>query len=160
VAPVVCVGRIATHARLPDGRFNLLLTGLRRASLRRELPAKRLFREAQVELLDDRYSTAGAQRRTQYRDELRDIFLRRLPPASAAREQFDQMFARSLSLGTLLDVVAYAVGWPVDFKQQLLEELEVDRRAELLLNRLRRLDQEPMSSDDSRWTWPPRFSDN
>jgi Lon protease-like protein len=160
VAPVVCVGRIATHARLPDGRFNLLLAGLRRAAIRHELPAQHPFREAQVELLEDRYSAAGAQRRTEYRDELRDIFLRRLPPASAAREQFDHMLGRSLPLGTLLDVVAYAVAWPVEFKQQLLKELDVDRRAELLLDRLRRLDQEPSSGDDSRWTWPPRFSDN
>jgi ATP-dependent Lon protease len=161
VAPVACVGRIATHVRLPDGRYNLLLAGLQRAAIRRELPPKRPFREAQVELLEDCYSAAGAELRTTYRDELRDIFLRRLPPATAAREQFDQMMSRSLPLGTLVDVVAYAVGWPVEFKQHLLEELDVDRRAALLLDRLRQLDQPPSSpGDDARWTWPPRFSDN
>jgi ATP-dependent Lon protease len=159
VARVICVGRILTHARLPEGRFNLLLAGVQRAAIRRELPSGRLFREAQVELLEDFCPPSGAQRRERLREELRVAVAERLPAVVTVREQFEQMLSRPLALGTLVDVIAHAVGWPVEIKQQLLEELDVDRRATLLLQRLRRLNDEP-TTDASRWTWPPRFSDN
>src|SRR5262249_61215492 len=35
---VICVGRIVAEKRLPDGRFNILLRGVSRARVRRELP--------------------------------------------------------------------------------------------------------------------------
>lgn len=38
IRPCVCVGMIARHDKLPDGRYNLLLQGLARASVRHELP--------------------------------------------------------------------------------------------------------------------------
>src|SRR5688572_11857794 len=37
IAPVVCLGKIMAHERLPTGRHNILLRGLRRAAIRREL---------------------------------------------------------------------------------------------------------------------------
>jgi Lon protease-like protein len=161
VAPVVCVGRIATHVRLPDGRFNLLLAGLRRAAIRREAPPERPFRVAQVELLEDRYSPAGEAAREAIRGELTSVLARHLPGSAAGREQLEQMIGARLPLGTLLDVIAHASAWPVEFKQQLLEELDVDRRAALVLERLRRVSDEPSTFDGPPpGVWPPRFSDN
>lgn len=161
LAKVVCVGRIVTHARLPDGRFNLLLAGVQRAALVRELPPVKLFREAEVTLLDDVYPDADAERRVRLREELREIVARRLPAAAAVREQFEQLMSRPLPLGTLVDVIAHAVSWPVELKQQLLEELDVDRRATLLLERLRNWGESPFSPNaPPAWQYPPKFSDN
>jgi Lon protease-like protein len=161
VAPVVCVGRIATQVRLPDGRFNLLLAGIQRAAIRRETPPERAFRVAQVELLEDRYSPEGEAAREAIRDELTDVLARHLSSGAAAREQLDQMISARLPLGTLVDVIAHASAWPVEFKQQLLEELDVGRRAALALERLRRLGDEPSTFDGPpHGAWPPRFSDN
>ena len=39
IKPCVCVGYIARHERLPDGRYNILLQGLCRARVANELPA-------------------------------------------------------------------------------------------------------------------------
>src|SRR4051812_17609204 len=37
IEPVVCVGRILSHERLPDGRYNFLLQGVMRARIAREV---------------------------------------------------------------------------------------------------------------------------
>ena len=42
IYPVTCVGRVMTHSRLKDGCYNILLLGLRRATVIRELPAGRV----------------------------------------------------------------------------------------------------------------------
>src|SRR5262245_36186596 len=46
IAPVACLGKILSHERLADGKFNLLLRGVSRAAIRREHPAERAFRQA------------------------------------------------------------------------------------------------------------------
>jgi len=70
VASVICLGRILSQAKLPDGRFNLLLAGVQRAVIRRELPPTQLFREAEVDLLEDEYPSAGLENRVRLREEL------------------------------------------------------------------------------------------
>jgi len=51
--PVVCIGQILQHQRLPDGRFNIALQGVCRARIHHELPVEggRLYREAVLEPL-------------------------------------------------------------------------------------------------------------
>src|SRR6476620_3672795 len=51
VAPVACVGKVVAHERMPTGRHNILLRGLKRAAIQRELPATSAFRRADVEWL-------------------------------------------------------------------------------------------------------------
>ncbi|MGE3106755.1 MAG: LON peptidase substrate-binding domain-containing protein [Phycisphaerales bacterium] len=53
VRPVVCIGQIVRHQRLPDGRFYIWLQGLVRAKIARELPHEpgKLYREAILEPL-------------------------------------------------------------------------------------------------------------
>src|SRR6266702_3000213 len=50
---IACLGRIFNEERLQDGRYNLLLHGLRRVRIEDELPADRLYRQARVLLLED-----------------------------------------------------------------------------------------------------------
>src|SRR5688500_2936810 len=40
VEPVVCIGTILTHEKLPDGKYNFLLQGHTRARVVREIPGK------------------------------------------------------------------------------------------------------------------------
>jgi len=49
--PVVCIGQILQHQRLPDGRFNIALQGVCRARIHHELPpaAGQLYRQAILE---------------------------------------------------------------------------------------------------------------
>ena len=50
IEPVVCVGQIVSHERLPDGKYNLLLQGQGRARVVREISTENPYRVA--ELLD------------------------------------------------------------------------------------------------------------
>src|SRR3954466_10946027 len=53
IEPVVCIGTILSHERLPDGKYNFLLQGHTRARVVHEHPRKdgRLYRTAQLEPL-------------------------------------------------------------------------------------------------------------
>jgi Lon protease-like protein len=48
VFPVVCLGRIVSDQRLPDGRFNIQLRGLSRARILQEVDNGKRYRSAQV----------------------------------------------------------------------------------------------------------------
>lgn len=137
VAPVACLGRILSHHRTADGRYNLLLQGLRRAAIRRELPATRTFRQAEVDLLDDFYPPSGAARRHQLQQKLVDLTRGLLPDRDVLNEQFDELLANPGSLGLMTDVFAFGLGIPLVEKQQLLADWNVDRRARLLLEKLK-----------------------
>ena len=157
--PHGCLGRIATHHRLDDGRYNLLLHGVCRVVVRRELPMSKLFREAIVEPCWDLYPPETAACRGQLQRELLAKFKQILPDAPESQHQLDQLLGSSLSLGALTDVVAYTLDLPLATKYRLLSEANVDLRAELLLDRLRCLTDDATSSLPRR-PFPPEFSVN
>lgn len=161
VAPIACLGKIISHTRLPEGRHNIMLAGLRRAAIKQELPLKKSFRRANVELLDDFYPASGASVRPSLQRKLLDAFQRFVPKTSLAQEQFEQLLAQQISLGMLTDIVAFTINMPLPLKQQLLNEWHVDRRARLLLESLQRM-MNPgggLVSGASR-VFPPEFSAN
>jgi Lon protease-like protein len=51
--PMLCAGVIGMHERLEDGRYNLVLVGVARARLLRELPQVCSYREVEAEVLED-----------------------------------------------------------------------------------------------------------
>lgn len=161
IASVTCVGKVIAHERLPTGRHNILLRGLRRAAIRRELPPAHKFREAEVEVLDDFYPPSGAQRRTQAQRRLVELARKLMPDSTALHEQLDEVLASQASLGMLTDIFAFTLGFSVSIKQRLLAEWNVDRRAAELAERLAALSEriEPTASADES-AFPPRFSVN
>jgi uncharacterized protein len=159
VYPVVCLGKIATHAKTDDGNYNVLLLGLKRAKIRRELPPLRSFRQAELELLEDHYSSSSAQRRENLHRELLDTFRAFIRRESAVQEQFDQLLtSNQISLGMLADMVAFTLDLPMNAKFHLLEETNVDDRAGYLLDRLLEL-KSPVNAFRER-AFPPEFSLN
>jgi uncharacterized protein len=161
IAPISCLGRIISHTRLPEGRHNIMLAGLRRAAVKEELSLTRPFRRAKVELLDDYYPAEGAGKRARLQRRLLDAFRRFVPKTSLAQEQFEQLLSQQISLGMLTDIVSFTISLPLPLKQQLLNEWHVDRRAAVLLEALQRM-MNPgsgLAGGGSR-TFPPEFSVN
>ncbi len=60
IHPVGCVGRIGDLAKLPDGRFNLSLFGLRRFRIAEEIPSEP-YRRALVDWLPEDPATGGVE---------------------------------------------------------------------------------------------------
>lgn len=159
IAPVACLARVLTWQAQEGNRYNVLLLGLRRVRVVRELPSERSFRAAEVEILDDSYPSASAGKRPDLHRKLIDAFEKMLPRIKDAEELFNQLSVNSIPLGTLTDVISYALDLEVRDKQSLLAERDVDRRSAMLLSHLK------SASRDTRQLslaggFPPSFSSN
>jgi uncharacterized protein len=160
VYPVACLGRIATHHRLDDGTYNVLLFGLRRVKLLRELEPQQLFRLAEVEVREDCCPPQDAAARTDLQRRLRQAFLRIIPVLPEVQEQLEHLLGSDVSLGVLTDVIGYVLDIGIPEKQALLAEVHVHRRAELLLTHLTAAAEEHALGPAGASDFPPTFSPN
>ncbi|MBX7075091.1 MAG: LON peptidase substrate-binding domain-containing protein [Pirellulales bacterium] len=154
VHPVGCLGRVMTSAKLDDGRFNLLLAGVRRFRLVQEQPSDKLYREARVELIEDEYAIELAGARDRLARMLLDAFQRFLSRQGEVAAGVQSAITESLPLGTLTDLFAYAAPMTLEDKLALLAEPRVDARAVSLLERFAATN--TMDGDK----FPPDFSLN
>ena len=160
IASVVCIGKVITHAPTADKRHNILLAGLRRARIIKEVDCKeRSYRQAEVELLTDCYPADGAAAREKATETLLTMFTQLVPEGLGVQESFQQLIGSQLPLGILTDVITFTLGLPLPIKQQLLAEPNVDVRCRILTRCLKELikDRELSSNPDS---FPPKFSAN
>jgi Lon protease-like protein len=157
LCPGVCIGKIFKEERLPDGRYNLLLHGLKRARIVAELPPDKAYRMARVEVLED--VLIGSEEKEQtLRKQLARQMTAWFAAQSPALEQLRKLLQSSLPLGTLGDVFAFALPVAVELKQELLEEANVERRIQRLLAHLENHDPPAVQSSSRRF--PPDFSTN
>ncbi|CAA9480515.1 MAG: Uncharacterized protein, similar to the N-terminal domain of Lon protease [uncultured Sphingomonadaceae bacterium] len=125
--PVGCLGAIAGLEALDDGRFNLILQGVRRFRLVRELDVTTPYRQAQVEYLPEEPDDAlGLANRAELEGEARAF-------ADALGYQVDWDALGSLDDETLVHLIAQVAPFDVASKQALLEAGSVPDRAELLV---------------------------
>ena len=61
IASTICLGKIISHAEVEDDRHNILLVGMRRAKILREIDVGRPFRIAEVDVAEDVYPASGAE---------------------------------------------------------------------------------------------------
>lgn len=159
--PTACLAKIVSHQRLDDGKYNLLLAGLQRIEIVRELKTKKLFRQAQVEVIADDYPLSGEMQRPALFRQLIDEFVKKfLPKSPEAREQIEQLVNAEVPLGPVTDIIAYTLDLPMDQKQTLLREPSVDRRAEMLAEIMDRWEQTRGRIPRGAGKFPPDFSKN
>jgi ATP-dependent Lon protease len=157
VYPTACLSMIAKHTRLEDGRYNLLLVGVRRIQITRELPPKKPFRLAEATIAEDEFPKELAPARPALQRRLIERFRGLLPQVPEAREQLEQLLREEVPLGILTDIMSYTLDLDVAVKIKLLAEPNVDRRAETLIELLSQA-----TAGRSRFPggWPPKFSEN
>lgn len=159
VAPYACLGKVVTHHKLPDGRYNLLLMGVGRIRIAEEMPPLRSFRQAKVELLREKFVDSAASHVESLQRELMDALQQHMPCGCQAPEQLSEMFADQLPLSMMTDLAAYALPLALTLKQQLLAEYRVDVRAQLLLKHFERESSQSLVGAAAA-TFPPQFSVN
>ena len=158
VHEMVCLGRITADERFDSGEYNIVVTGIHRGVITEELPSDLPYRTAQLELYGDFYSIDPLVNREVRHHELLLNF-RKLFPKSRADSLFSQVLEADIPLGVTCDLLASAVGLSLGDKQMLLEELDVDSRSDLLLDKIR----ERMPADAAQHrlrAYPPSFSLN
>ncbi len=157
LASMTCVCRIMSHTQVETDRWNVLLAGIGRASIRHELHTEQPYRQAEVNYLEDYYADETVDARRELKHHLLDSFRRQLPCSATVQQQLDLLWTAPIALGYLTDVIAFSLGLPPRIKQCLLAELDVNRRAEMLLEQLARIERGQYAAPA---IFPPEFSLN
>ena len=136
VEPVVCVGRILSHERLPDGKYNFLLQGVLRARIAGE-DRSRLYRRGRLEPLAETGAMEIDLENERHRiwTMLSEGTLARLPIV----RQFRQMACGPMPTADVADLLAFTFLEDVPLKQSLLAETDVRRRVERVLSALEQI---------------------
>jgi len=150
---VGCLGRIVRHERLPDGRFNMLLLGRKRVRLNKEITSGKLYRMAEVEILED---VAASRPEERSRGELVGLFRQLMKSHQELDPDLDELLRREVPMGVLSDIIAHALNLPPALKQRLLAETSVDRRVDTIRTAL----QQVAATGGLARPFPPPFSIN
>ncbi len=137
VYPVCGAGRIVDHAELPDGRFNLLLEGVARVRIARELPPERAYRLVAAEELEDRAFDQALGLGWQQR--LAELWSGLAPHLPPPLRDLRELTADAADTGAYADRIAAAIVADPDDSQKLMEELDPAERLRLLVERLQEL---------------------
>ncbi|HEX8953616.1 MAG TPA: LON peptidase substrate-binding domain-containing protein [Polyangia bacterium] len=128
VRPIVGVGAIVGHEAIGDGRANIVLRGLTRARIERELPPDQAYRLVDAATVGDRLAVgfdAAAARDTLVL--LADQLALKLPSGGDTLREL----ARSQpELGALVDVLTAALVTDPQDRQTLLETVDVGARVD------------------------------
>lgn len=122
-----CLGKIDDVEALDDGRYNLLLTGISRFRVLRELEVKTAFRQVEAELIaDDLDAALSAVERASFEREARAF-------ADAQGYAVDWDSVARLDDQSLINGVSQIAPFDVAAKQALLEAPDIATRCELLV---------------------------
>lgn len=131
------VGRIICSEELPDGRFALLLRGIARVEIARELPAERAYRQVEAQLLPDAATDHV---------EAHDCHKRLVTLCDRLAEVLDQGGSQLRDLarafddpGRCADAIAAALVMDVDARQELLDALDPVTRLQRTLGHVSHL---------------------
>ena len=161
VCAMACLGKIVKERELPDGRFFLLLRGLARVQIVSEHDGHKPFRTADVVLHDPSRGSENPARLQRQRQRLLDDLHLLFPDLTELHPRLHHLLQREVPLSMLTDVVCYSLDLDVSTKQQILEELDVKRRVNRLLEFLGvLLDKNRFSQNFPRGRYPIKPSEN
>ncbi|MEM1069083.1 MAG: LON peptidase substrate-binding domain-containing protein [Planctomycetota bacterium] len=169
IATTVCLGRVISHSELEDDRHNILLVGMRRAKVVREIDAGRSFRMAEIDIIEDVYPTLGTETRNHLKKELLDAFGKIIPVSANVQQSLHELMAGQMSLGPITDIISYTLPFEVEDKLQLLANPNVDERAGRLVELLQSgkvqlhsvsVEEQSVAQEAPQPKFPPPFSDN
>lgn len=130
IHPVLCIGQILASERLDDGNYNILLQGVIRARVEREVSSA-AYRVATVELLPSGACPEDSQRKLRKR--LREALLRDCVLDQAHRARWKKLLGAALEFDALVDFIAADLPFGAEFQQVLLDEADCQVRAEMIL---------------------------
>ena len=113
------VGRIICSEELPDGRFALLLRGVARIEIARELPADRTYRLVEARVLPD--ASCDAANARDYHRRLITLCDRLAEVIDQGGPQLRDLVRSFESPGACADAIAAALIMDADERQELLE---------------------------------------
>ena len=147
IRDVGCVGFIAEHSELPDGRFLIWLLGLERFHIAEEIPADTRYRQARVSYAPIRESADHLAGLQPVRSELRKILPRLVDLADDDRGALEQQMSE-ITDSQLIALACQILEIPGRRKRDLLEAADQAERFMMVYEDLyRHLDSNPELDD-------------
>jgi uncharacterized protein len=126
-----CMGKIAEVEALDDGRYNILLEGVARFHIERELEVTTLFRQVEASLFDEpQHEALAPVERAAIEDEARQL-------ADRMGYAIDWDAVGTLDDATLVNAIAQVAPFDAAAKQALLEARTLGQRADLAMQLMR-----------------------
>ncbi|MFQ5416317.1 MAG: LON peptidase substrate-binding domain-containing protein [Myxococcota bacterium] len=135
VFDIACAGEIRDSRRLPDGRYQFVLSGTHRVRIVDEpaRPPGRLYRIASVEDLDDPFDADSSRRVAAMRMRIVEL-VRELTGGDVGGDiRFDTESYGGIDDATFVNVLCHALPFPAREKQGLLEADGTPARCERLI---------------------------
>jgi Lon protease-like protein len=151
----VCLGRVTADQKLPDGRYYLILEGVVRATVLEEPETPKPYRMGELKLHRDRHRFSEKFDQEKQGEKLLKLCRSHLGE-DAGHKGLLKILESNLKLGTLCDILSYACPLAIDQKQALLEESNIEKRSELLVQGLVNLVRQDIDNEN----FPPQFSLN
>jgi Lon protease-like protein len=133
----VCVGQIAQHEKLPDGRYNILVQGVCRARIVEEvLPEEgRLYRLARLEPIG--IDPGEEQKLYGIRERFTELLTEGpLTKLAAAEWIVERIHNTEIPTPVILELVGFALSTRRETRYRLLAEPDAGERAEIVENEL------------------------
>jgi len=127
-----CIGKITRHSELPEGKYNILLSGLYRFRILNEIKGK-TYRQAEVELLkeiNNKDLTSEASPIKERLIRIMRLYLKNLPDGTKIENELHMENCQNLA--EFVDKLTNHFDLPVNKMQEFLEQHDVQKRANSL----------------------------
>ena len=132
IMTIGCVGQIERHSKLPEGKYNILLSGLHRFRILQEIEGK-LYRQARVELLEEinnqDLTVDSLPIKKQVIDNMKQ-YLGNISDGEKVEQALDM--ENCVTLAQFVDRITYHFDLPTSKMQEFLEEQDVQKRVNIL----------------------------
>jgi hypothetical protein len=131
VHEIACLGKIDTYEELEDGKYNIVVVGIQRVRIIREVQHSP-YGLVEVERLDAIAYDEQSPDLVERHNRLGGLFARFTELATGVRQRAMELMPQ-LDFESLVNMVAMTLNLPTEQKQALLEIAEVPRRCDVLL---------------------------
>ena len=127
-----CVGKIEHHSKLPEGKYNILLSGLYRFRILNEIGGK-IYRQAEVEFLKEINDQDLTTKTSPIKEQLirvMQLYVKNLPDKTNVEHILD--LENCSKLAEFVDKLTHQFDLPPNKMQEFLEQQDVQKRANSL----------------------------
>ena len=132
IMTIGCVGKIERHSQLPEGKCNILLSGLHRFRIIQEVAGK-TYRQAEIELLEEiNNEDLTIDSLSTKNNLIKKIkqYIKNISGGEKVEQTLD--LEKCVTLAQFVDRIAYHFDLPASKMQEFLEEQDVQKRANII----------------------------
>jgi Lon protease-like protein len=131
VHEIACLGRIETYEELEDGKYNIVVVGVQRIRIIREVQHAP-YQMVEVEGVEDASYDEHSEEIMKRQNHLSGLFAKFAELATGVKQQTME-FMPQLNFESLVNMVAMTLNLAIEQKQSLLEINEVSQRCDVLI---------------------------